>query len=107
MTPFEEQVYGICRRVPEGKVTTYKAIAGALGIKAYQAVGQALHKNPFAPNVPCHRVVNADGSIGGFAGGIKKKMEILRSEGIIIKAGKISKDQMITSFSPSPLHPRG
>jgi len=57
--------------------------------RAYLAVGSALNKNPYAPQVPCHRVVNVDGSLGGFALGSRKKIALLRSEGINIKNNKI------------------
>ncbi|MDP3640290.1 MAG: MGMT family protein [Nanoarchaeota archaeon] len=67
-TEFERKVYALCRKIPEGKVTTYKSIAEALGTKAYRAVGQALKKNPYAPQVPCHRVIATDGSLGGYCG---------------------------------------
>jgi methylated-DNA-[protein]-cysteine S-methyltransferase len=56
---------------------------------AYRAVGNALLRNPYAPIVPCHRVVNSNGDIGGFGGGIKKKKQLLRKEGIKIKDDKI------------------
>jgi methylated-DNA-[protein]-cysteine S-methyltransferase len=87
---FNEKVWEICRKVPKGKVTTYKAIAEALGTKAYRAVGNALNKNPYAPIVPCHRVVKSNGEIGGFARGQAAKMKILQKEGIIIAKGKIA-----------------
>lgn len=83
-TSFEEKVYALLRQVPQGKVTTYKALAEALGTKAYRAVGTALHKNPYAPEVPCHRVVSSTGHIGGFAHGTQKKMAMLRNEDIAI-----------------------
>ncbi len=86
---FSEKVYQIVRRVPKGKVTTYKAVAESLGTRAYRAVGTALNKNPYAPKVPCHRVVNSNGYVGGFAGGASKKISMLRKEGISINSGKI------------------
>ncbi len=86
---FNENCYALLRKVPRGKVTTYKAIANALGSKAYRAVGNAMNKNPYAPKVPCHRVINSNGNIGGFALGKNKKINILNSEGIVIKSGKI------------------
>jgi methylated-DNA-[protein]-cysteine S-methyltransferase len=86
---FNEQVWRICKKVPRGKVTTYKAIAEALGTKAYRAVGNALNKNPYAPIVPCHRVVNSSGEIGGFGSGIRKKKELLEKEGIKVEKGRI------------------
>lgn len=86
---FADKVYELTKKIPEGKVTTYKEIANALGTKAYQAVGSALNKNPFAPVVPCHRVVNDSGKIGGFASGINNKIKILAKEGIEVKDNKI------------------
>jgi len=81
--------YRLAKQIPRGKVSTYKAIAHALGTNAYRAVGNAMHNNPFAPSVPCHRVVKSNGNVGGFANGTKKKIELLRSEGVDIKDGKI------------------
>lgn len=81
-TKFQDKVYNLCKKVPKGKVTTYKEIAEALGTKAYRAVGTALNKNPFAPEVPCHRVVNSSGFVGGFASGVNKKIRLLRKEGV-------------------------
>jgi len=91
---FAEKVYEVLRNVPSGRVTTYKNIAQRLGTKAYQAVGTALANNPYAPQVPCHRVVASDGSIGGFMGqkvgkNIDKKIKMLKSEGVIIVNGKV------------------
>jgi|TARA_Y100000034_G_scaffold105413_1_gene132735 methylated-DNA-[protein]-cysteine S-methyltransferase len=96
MPNFYEKVYGLCKKVPRGKVTSYKAIAEKLGTKAYRAVGTAMNKNPYGilrckgkNMVPCHRVVGNDGSLVGFAHGLKKKAELLRKEGIEIKNNKI------------------
>jgi methylated-DNA-[protein]-cysteine S-methyltransferase len=80
--------------VPRGRVTTYKAVANALGTKAYRAIGQFMKNNPYAPGVPCHRVVASDGTIGGFNGrisgsAITKKIRMLRAEGIKITRGRI------------------
>lgn len=85
---FSERVYGLCKRIPKGKISTYKEIAKALNCKAYRAVGNALNKNPYK-EVPCHRVINSSGSIGGFALGTKRKIEILRKEGIKITNGRV------------------
>jgi len=87
---FNEKVWALCKKVPKGKVTTYKEIAAAMGTKAYRAVGNALNKNPYAPTVPCHRVVGSDGSLTGFAKGLKKKAKLLRKEGIEIRKGKVA-----------------
>ena len=93
-TDFQEKVYSKLRKVPKGRVTTYKSLGNSLGIKAYQAIGQALRNNPYAPQVPCHRVVSSDGSIGGFNGKttgpeIQRKIKILESEGIFVKNNKV------------------
>ena len=90
---FNERCYALLRKVPKGKVTTYKALANALGTRAYRAVGNAMNKNPYAPAVPCHRVVASNGSLHGFAHGLKKKAEMLRAEGLEIKNGKIKNFQ--------------
>ena len=94
-TPFQKRVYQILKKVPRGKVTTYGALARKLR-SSPRAVGQALRKNPFAPQVPCHRVIRSDGSIGGFGGEIKgkkieEKIRMLRKEGVIIKHNRIEK----------------
>ena len=106
MPKFYEKVYEICRKVPEGKVTTYKALAKKLGSKAYRAVGTAMNKNPYGilnckgkNMVPCHRVVGSDASLVGFAHGLKKKTELLRKEGIKIKNNKIEDfDKVLYKF---------
>ena len=93
---FYSKVYEICRKVPKGKVTTYKALAEKLGSKAYRAIGTAMNKNPYGilncrgkEMVPCHRVVGSSGDLVGFAHGLKKKAELLKKEGIKIKDNKI------------------
>lgn len=91
---FAEKIYQQLKKVPKGRVTTYKELANSLNSKAYQAVGTTMKNNPYAPYVPCHRVVNSDGSIGGFKGKktgktIKEKIKMLKNEGIEIKNGKI------------------
>lgn len=93
-TIFSDGVYNLCRKVPKGKVTTYKDIAQCLGTKGYRVVGQVLKCNPYAPKVPCHRVVRSDGNIGGFKGetrgkNILEKIKLLNDEGVKIEKGKI------------------
>jgi len=90
---FKEQCYDLLKKVPQGKVTTYKALADALGTKAYRAVGNAMNKNPDAPRIPCHRVINANGALGGYAHGLKRKISLLKSEGIQIQNNRINLDQ--------------
>ncbi len=84
---FQEKVWELIKKVPKGKITTYKIIAEKLGTKAYRAVGTTCAKNPYAPIVPCHRVVNSNGSVGNFSarGGMKAKINLLKKEGIEIK----------------------
>ena len=91
---FEERVWELMKRIPRGKVTTYALIAKKLNTEAYRAVGNACRKNPYAPVVPCHRVVRSDGTIGGFGGKIsgktvEKKIQLLRRENVEVKNGRI------------------
>lgn len=95
---FSQLCYEILKKVPKGKVTTYKSIADALGTKAYRAVGNAMNKNPHAPEVPCHRVVKSNGELGGFAQGIKQKLALLKSEGIKIKNSRIDLEKYEYKF---------
>ena len=92
---FAQNCYLILKRVPKGRVTTYKSVAHALKTKAYRAVGNAMNKNPYAPIVPCHRVVCSDGSLGGFAFGTSRKIAILKKEGVSVKNNKIANFQKI------------
>ena len=85
---FNQKVWAVCARVPRGKVTTYAAIARRLGTQAYRAVGNALNKNPYAPKIPCHRVVGSDGRLTGFAGGLPKKEQLLTNEGVRVNRGR-------------------
>ena len=89
-TEFEREVLVTTFKIPKGKVSTYKRIAERVGRPhAYRAVGNALHKNPLAPIVPCHRVVRSDGELGGFGGGIESKRKLLEEEGISIENGRV------------------
>jgi methylated-DNA-[protein]-cysteine S-methyltransferase len=90
VTEFQKKVYSLCRKIPKGKVSTYGEIGKKLGRgQVYRAVGVALNKNPFAPKVPCHRVVCSDGSIGGFASGVRKKISLLKKENVQVKNNNI------------------
>ena len=88
-TQFQEKIYKILKKVPKGKVTTYEALANKAKTKAYRAVGTALNKNPYAPKVPCHRVIKSSGEVGGFASGTKNKIKLLKKEGIKMENKKI------------------
>lgn len=82
--PFDRQVYERTRAIPPGQTRTYGEIAHAIGEPgAARAVGRALGRNPFAPVVPCHRVLAAGGGSGGFSatGGVVTKMKMLAIEG--------------------------
>jgi len=86
---FNEQCYALLLKIPKGRVTTYKAMAEALDTKAYQAVGNAMNKNPNPITVPCHRVVNSDGRLGGYAFGLEKKVALLKQEGVEVSENRI------------------
>ncbi len=87
---FDERVWKELRKIPKGKVTTYKQIAITLGKpNAARAVGNACKRNHNAPKVPCHRVVCSNGSVGGYSRGAKRKIELLKREGISIKNNKV------------------
>ncbi len=90
---FSQRCYHLLLKVPKGEITTYKALAHALHSRAYRAVGKAMNKNPHAPQVPCHRVINASGKLGGYASGIKRKMQLLKNEGVKIVNKKIDVDK--------------
>jgi methylated-DNA-[protein]-cysteine S-methyltransferase len=86
---FNEKVWAVTARIPRGKVMTYRDVAKQLGSNGYRAVGNALNKNPYAPAVPCHRVVGSDGALTGFAGGLEKKRKLLENEGIPFAGRKV------------------
>mmetsp|Transcript_53042 Transcript_53042/g.108123 ORF Transcript_53042/g.108123 Transcript_53042/m.108123 type:complete len:127 (-) Transcript_53042:132-512(-) len=102
-TDFEKEVYKLCSKVPAGKVTTYAEIAQVLASSA-RAVGQALRRNPFAPSVPCHRVVTSDLKLGGFFGqtgkmssNVQKKRQILIDEAVVFEGeDRISQESLHT-----------
>ncbi|MFC1656050.1 MGMT family protein [Patescibacteria group bacterium] len=78
---FERQIYNVVRKIPEGKTLTYKQVARKAGRpNAYRAVGNILNKN-YDPAIPCHRVVCADGTPGGYNRGTALKMKRLEQEG--------------------------
>ncbi len=91
MVTFSELVWQATKKIPKGKVATYAIIAKMIKKpKAARAVGNALNKNPYAPIVPCHRVVKSDGSIGGFASGPRNKISLLNKEGVTIIKNKVT-----------------
>jgi len=84
MTEFEKKVFKIVKKIPRGRVLTYRQIAVKLGNKKLaRAVGNALSRN-FNPKIPCHRVIRSDGKIGGYNRGSLNKIKILKQEGVEI-----------------------
>jgi len=84
MKSFTERVYDVVAAIPRGSTMTYAEVARRAGSpRAARAVGNIMHNNPDTKRVPCHRVVRSDGTVGGYASGTPKKIEILRREGAI------------------------
>jgi methylated-DNA-[protein]-cysteine S-methyltransferase len=93
---FNEKCWALLSRIPRGKVTTYADLAHELNTKAYRAVGNAMNRNPYAPAVPCHRVVGSNGRLTGYAGGLEKKRRILESEGVHCEKDRVSLEERFT-----------
>ncbi len=82
LTAFQQQVYRAISAIPPGQTRSYGWVARRIGRpRSARAIGNALHNNPFAPIVPCHRVVRSDGTLGGYALGLARKRRLLRQEG--------------------------
>ena len=91
MVEFKSHVLKLVSKVPRGKVTTYRELARALGNpSAYRAVGNILARNPSPLKTPCHRVVRANGALGGYKLGRRLKERLLLEEGVEIKGGKVN-----------------
>ncbi|MCQ2145502.1 MAG: MGMT family protein [Bacteroidales bacterium] len=86
ITEFQRRVYLELLKVPAGTTISYGELARRIGCRSAQAVGQALRRNPFAPEVPCHRVIASDGSIGGFHG--KREGEMIGRKAALLEAEK-------------------
>lgn len=85
MKRFKEKVLSIVRKIPKGKVMSYKEVAKLAGRpKAYRVVGNILHRN-YNSQIPCHRVIRSDGKPSGYNCGWKKKVFILKKEGVLLK----------------------
>lgn len=85
ITEFQRKVYLELLNVPCGETISYKELGLRIGCRSPQAIGQALKRNPFAPDVPCHRVIASNGDIGGFHGErsgemIDRKRQLLEEE---------------------------
>ena len=86
-TKFQLKVWNFLKTIPKGSVKTYKEVSIAIKYpKSSRAVANSCSKNPFAPKIPCHRVIRSDGRLGGYSGrgGVKKKLRLLRSEKVDI-----------------------
>ena len=84
-TTFQKKVLHKLQEVPRGAVVSYQALGAAAGApKGARAVGNAMHNNPVPIYVPCHRVIASGGGIGGYGGGIPRKLQLLRSEGFVL-----------------------
>ena len=87
---FTKKVFEVVREIPRGKVLTYKEVAKRAGSpRAWRAVGNILNKNKNS-RIPCHRVIKSNGEIGGYNKGEKKKIALLRKEGVVIKNRKVA-----------------
>ena len=86
-TKFQVKVWRYLQKIPVGNIKTYSEVAKAIGKPlAVRAVANAIAKNPYPSQIPCHRVIRSDGSLGGYSckGGLKTKKELLKKEGIIV-----------------------
>ena len=81
--------YDLVRQIPKGKISTYGAVAKALGdIRSARAVGRMMNQNPNADDMPCYKIVYGDGRLGGFGLGINDKIRRLRQDTLFVKNGK-------------------
>jgi methylated-DNA-[protein]-cysteine S-methyltransferase len=89
-SPFQQKVLRKLQEVPRGAVISYQGLGAAAGApKGARAVGNAMHNNPVPIYVPCHRVIASDGGLGGYGGGARRKVQLLRSEGFALQDGDI------------------
>ncbi|MBN1669589.1 MAG: MGMT family protein [Kiritimatiellae bacterium] len=103
VTAFQKRVFDTIVKIPKGRVSTYKLVGEAMGCRCAQAVGQALRRNPFAPRVPCHRVIASDLTLGGFGGKrsgplLKKKARLLAREGVRLENGRLADSGQLYRF---------
>lgn len=102
-TAFQQTVYAATRRIPRGRVTTYQLLAARIGCASCRAIGQALRRNPYAPQVPCHRVIASDGTPGGFQGrrsgsALRRKIRLLAAEGVRFRQGRLADPDRLYRF---------
>ena len=99
-TAFELRVFDATSCIPRGKVATYATIGKIIGCRSAQAIGQALSRCPFGPEVPCHRVIRGDLTVGGFGGETlgpetKRKLKLLETEGVRFVDGKLADERRV------------
>lgn len=104
ITFFQQKVFNAVAQIPEGRVTTYKLVAEYLQCHSSQAIGQALKKNPYSPEIPCHRVIASDLSLGGYKGNTdaantKSKLDLLTREGIQFENNKLKDKNKMFYFN--------
>lgn len=95
---FKDRVYSLTKQIPKGKVATYGQLAALAGQpRAARAVGSLMRHNPFAPVVPCHRVVAVDGSLNGYFGRSKlnQKKALLLKEGVQFSGEKVDLEKSL------------
>jgi len=102
-TPLAKSCYSLLKKIPKGRITTYKELAHALNTKAYRAIGQILKKNPSQRTISCYRVIKSNGEIGGYCGSspknIKKKIALLKKDNIHAENNKINLDKYLFKFN--------
>lgn len=93
------RVYSLLKRVPKGKVTTYKELGRASGLHP-RTIGMLMRRNKDPAKIPCYRVVCSDGTVGGYSaeGGVKTKVKLLQRDGIEIRKGKINLKKHLFKF---------
>jgi len=100
MFKMTSEVYEFLKKVPKGKVTTYKELAKVSKLHP-RTVGLRMRNNKDPVNIPCYKVVRSDGSLGGYSakGGIKTKIKLLKKDGIEIREGKVNLKKHLYTFS--------
>ena len=98
---FQRRAYSLLRKVPAGAVITYQGLAAAAGNPdAQRAIGTTMATNPIPIFVPCHRVIQSDGTIGNYGGGVDNKIKLLRAEGF--EVGRDLRLPVARRDGPSP-----
>ncbi|MBI2667709.1 MGMT family protein [Candidatus Woesearchaeota archaeon] len=97
---FYNRIYEELKKVPKGRVTTYKILANSIGSKAYRAVGQAMKNNKDIINIPCYKVICSNGFVGNYSarGGMRRKIQLLTNDGIIVKNNYVNLRKYMFKF---------